>query len=308
MTPPRPAAWLLRHCLTFDRDNDAIRGDLLEEYRRRTSQPGSPHSTLASDLWYWREAFSLIVRGHGYTKMLTLDTLRQDLRFAWRAYARAPGFTLLVVTTLALGIGASTAIFSIVNGILLRPLPFPEPAQLVWLSEGNAEGRSASLSWPDFLDWRARQHSFDGMAASRSGAFTLTGRGQAARVTSRTITSNFFSVVGVQPVLGRTFTAAEETAAGEPAVIVSHDLWRTRLGSDPAVLGHALTLGGRPFIIVGVLPAGFRYLRPYDVFVSMGSALRDLSLNDRGNHMGLVGVARLKKGVAFDSAVLELKG
>src|SRR3982751_3258588 len=307
MTPPRPAAWLLRRCLPFDRDNDAIRGDLLEEYRRRTSQPGSPHSTLASDLWYWREALSLIVRGHGYMKMLTLDTLRQDLRFARRSYARAPMFTLLVVTTLALGIGASTAIFSIVNGILLRPLPFPEADRLVWMSEADPQGRSVSLSWPDFLDWRARQHSFEGMAASRGGSFTLTGLGQASRVTARTITSNFFPVIGVQPVLGRTFTE-EEDVAGAPAVaIVSHDFWRTRLDGDASALGRALTLNGRPYTVVGVLPPGFRYLRDYDLFVSMGPSISEMGMMDRGNHQGFVGLARVRRGVTPESAFAELQ-
>ena len=115
--PPRFAQWLLR------RQNNAVRGDLLEEFRRRSLTLGPRPAAN----WYTREAFSLLVRGHGYKKMLTLDNLRQDIRFAWRSYAKAPAFTALVALTLALGIGASTAIFSIVNGILLRPLPFPEP-------------------------------------------------------------------------------------------------------------------------------------------------------------------------------------
>src|SRR6185436_18518835 len=147
MTPPRLAEWLLRACVRFDRQADAIRGDLLEEYRRRAVD-----SERQARLWYWREALSLIVRGQGYTKMVTLDSLRQDVRFAWRSYTKARGFTLLVVTTLALGIGASTAIFSIVNGILLRPLPLPDPDRLAWFSQANDKGGSISLSWPDFQD------------------------------------------------------------------------------------------------------------------------------------------------------------
>jgi putative ABC transport system permease protein len=300
--PPRVADWLLRTCVRFDRHADAIRGDLLEEYRRRAVA-----SARHARWWYWREALSLIIRGQGYSKMLTFDALAQDVRFAWRSYSKARGFTLLVVITLALGIGASTAIFSIVNGILLRPLPFPDPDRLVWFSEANEQGRSISLSWPNFQDWQARQHSFEAMAASRSGSYTLTGLGQASRVTGRAITANFFTVIGVQPVLGRIFTPAEDTAAGLPSVIVSHAFWRTRLESDPAALGRTLTLGGRPYTIVGVLPRGFRYLRDYDVFLSMGGFLSEFGMSDRGNHQGFVGLARLKKGVTLDAALGELK-
>src|SRR5262249_41854842 len=168
--PPRLAEWLLRRLLPSDRQH-AIRGDLLEEYRR-----GAP------DLWYWRETFSLIPRGYGYRKMLTLDNLRQDVRFAWRSFAKTPGFTAIVVMTLALGIGASTAIFSIVNGILLRPLPLPDPDRLMWLNEGNARGDTISISWMNYVDWQPRLHSFESMTVSRQATFSLTGLGQAAKV------------------------------------------------------------------------------------------------------------------------------
>ena len=156
--PPRLAAWLLRHLLPLDRQNEVVRGDLLEEFRRRAALQ-TLGSVRAARLWYWREALSLLFRGHGYKNMLTLDNLLQDLRFACRSYAKAPSFTALVVLTLALGVGSSTAIFSIVNGILLRPLPLAEADRLMWISEANARGNNLSVSWPDFLDWRRRQNS-----------------------------------------------------------------------------------------------------------------------------------------------------
>jgi predicted permease len=301
--PPRLAAWLLRTLLPLDGQNDAIRGDMLEEFRRRAATLGSG----PADLWYWRETIALIFRGHGYTQMLTIDNFRQDLRFAWRSYAKAPAFTLLVITTLALGIGASTAIFSIVNGILLKPLPFPAADRLLWISEGNHEGASVSVSWRNFQDWRARAHSFDGLTLSRARSFTMTGRAQATRVTARTVTANFFQVLGVQPPVGRAFAESDDQPGAEPVTVVSHQFWRRELGSDPAALGRPIALGGRPFTIVGILPPGFRYLRPYDLFVAMGAFVSDESLNDRGNHQGFVAVARLKAGLTMDAASAEMR-
>ena len=306
--PPAIAAWLLRHLLPLDRQNEAIRGDLLEEYRRRATLPGISRFPLrAAHVWYWRETLSLILRGHGYKNMLTLDNLLQDLRFAWRSYAKAPAFTALVVVTLALGIGAATAIFSIVNGILLRPLPFPEPDRLMWISEGNSDGRNVSVSWPNFLDWRARQRSFQGLALSRHSAFTLTGNGQARRVVGRTVTGNFFQTVGVQPALGRGFTEGDDKPGAEPVAIVSDEFWRRHLNSDRGALGRVLNLGEFNFTIVGVLPAGFRYLRDYDVFVAMGPFAGNPSLNDRGNHQGFTGIGRLKAGLTEQAAADELR-
>ena len=220
--PPRLAEWLLRHAVSLDGRNDAIRGDLLEEYRRRPPSRSILGRFGGASLWYWRETFALIIRGHGYKNMLTLDNVRQDLRYAWRSYAKAPAFTLLVMLTLALGIGASTAIFSIVNGILLKPLAFPEPDRLIWVMETNKSGAAISVSWMNYLEWRARQHSFDGLAVSRTSGFTLTGGGQAARLTGRRVTANFFQVVGVQPSLGRAFADGDDTPGAPGVAIVSH--------------------------------------------------------------------------------------
>ena len=315
--PPRFAEWLLRHLLPLDRQNDAIRGDLLEEFRRRASSDDRtshlPHSRFThgrfggASGWYWRETLSLITRGHGYKKMLTLDNICQDLRYAWRSYMKAPGFTLLVVTTLALGIGASTAIFSIVNGILLKPLPFPEPDRLMWVSESNKQGGSVSVSWMNYLDWRARQHAFAGLALSRSSPFTLTGTGQAVRVTGRSVTANFFQVIGVQPSLGRTFAESDDKAGAPAVTIVSHEFWRRQLGSDAAALGRAVMLNGKPYTLVGVLPQGFRYLRNYDVFVAMGPLAGEIWMVDRGNHQGFVALGRLRPGLTMEGALTELR-
>ena len=139
--PPRPAERLLRALLPRGREADIIRGDLLEEFRRRGGDRG----------WYWREAVSTVVQRHRYRHMLTLDHLRHDLRCAWRTTTRKPGFTALVVLTLALGVGASTAIFSIVNGVLLRPLPLRDPDRLLWINEANRRGDTISVSWMNYV-------------------------------------------------------------------------------------------------------------------------------------------------------------
>lgn len=294
--PPRLAEWLLRRFLPLDRQNDVVRGDLLEEFRRRQSRA-----------WYWREALSLLFRGHGYKNMLTLDSLLQDFRFACRSFAKAPSFTALVVLTLALGVGSSTAIFSIVNAVLLRPLPFPESDRLMWISEANSSGAVVSVSWPNFQDLRVRQRSFERIAVSRHSSFTMTGHGQARRVLGRTVTGSFFPTIGVQPALGRSITDADDAPGAEPVAILSHAFWRAQFGEDPGVLGKRLNLGDFQFTIVGVLPAGFRYLRDYDLFTSVGPFTRNPSLNDRGNHQGFVGVGRLRPGVTERAAADELQ-
>ena len=297
MRPPRLAAWLLEHLLPRDRRHEAMRGDLLEEFRARRSAP-----------WYWREALSLIVRGQGYTRMLTLDTLRQDIRFAWRAYAKAPGFTAIVVATLALGIGASTAIFSVVNGILLRPLPFADPGRLMWINETNGARAPISISWPNYLDWKARTRSFDTLAVSRASSFTWTGAGDGRRLVGRRVTANFFQALGVQPSLGRDFAERDDLPSAPPVAIVSDEFWRKDLGGAADAIGRTLTLDGLAYTLVGVLPAGFRYLRPYDVFIAMGAFSASPIVTERGNHSAFVGLGRLKTGVTIEAALRELQG
>jgi putative ABC transport system permease protein len=309
--PPRAADWLLRRTLPRGVRGESMRGDLLEEWRARGA-------SRAASAWYWRHALSLATRytwrerhmepastGDGSTRMF-LDNLRQDLRFAIRSYAKAPSFTLAILTTLALGIGASTAIFSMVNGILMRPLPLPDADRLVYANELGKGGGQISVSWPDFLDWRARARSFEGMAISREEPLTLTGLAQPERVRARRTTANFFQIVGVQPSLGRGFSDVDDRPGAEPTVIVSHEFWQTRLGGDASALGKPLLLDARVRTIIGILPAGFRYLRAYDVFIPMAEIADDRSLNDRGNHQGYNVVGRLRRGVSVDAAAREM--
>jgi putative ABC transport system permease protein len=239
---------------------------------------------------------------------MLLDNIRQDVRYAIRSYAKAPAFTLAILTTLALGIGASTAIFSMVNGILFRPLPLPAPDRLVYATEVNAraKGTSISVSWPNYLDWRARARSFEALADTREDPQTLTGADEAKRIRARRVTGNFFQVLGVAPALGRSLSDDDDRASAAPVVIISHGFWQTAFGGDPAVLGRPVTLSGVSYAIVGVMPAGFEYLRPYDAFVSMAPFAGTRQLLSRGNHNGLNAIGRLKPGVTVEAADREL--
>jgi putative ABC transport system permease protein len=237
-----------------------------------------------------------------------LDNLAQDVRYAVRSYVKAPSFAVAILATLALGIGASTAIFSMVNGILLRPLPLPDPDRLVYASEiqVNKKSRPISTSVPNYFDWRERVHAFETLALSNESAQTLTGIDQARRIRALRITGNFFRAIGVRPALGRDLTDADDRANAAPAVIVSDGFWKGTLGGDPSIVGRLLTLNQIAHTVVGVMPPGFEYLRPYDAFVSMAPIAGSRSVLSRGNHNGFAAVGRLKHGVTLEEARREL--
>jgi putative ABC transport system permease protein len=236
-----------------------------------------------------------------------IDNLRHDVRYAVRSYAKAPSFTLVILMTLALGIGASTAIFSLVNGILLQPLPLPDPDRLVYANEVNGKGDRITVSWPNFLDWRTRARAFESLSISREESTTLTGTERAQRLRGRRVTGNFFHVLGVSPALGRGFTDEDDRPNGAPAVVLSDAFWRTQLGADPAVIGRTINLEYVAHTIVGVMPRDFQYVRPYDLFTSMGPVASSPNLLDRGNHSGFYALGRLKPGASLEAADSELK-
>ena len=313
--PPRMAAWILRRSLPRGARGDTVFGDLVEEWQTRGG-------TRAAATHFWREAISVALRyrwrrathqpasaGERNARM-SLDNLLQDVRYAVRSYVKAPSFTLTILFTLALGIGASTAIFSMVNGILLRPLPLPDPDSLVYANEVNAGGRdrTISIAWPNYLDWRARAHSFSGLALTREEPMTITGVDRAQRLRARRVTGNFFAVLGVSPAIGRSFVDDDDKPNASGVALLSAGFWQTQMAGDPAAIGRVLQLDGTAYTIVGVMPAGFEYLRPYDVFVAMGPIAGSGNLTDRGNHNGFSALGRLKPGVALAAADAELRG
>jgi putative ABC transport system permease protein len=189
-----------------------------------------------------------------------VTTLIQDIRYGLRTLAKSPGFTIVAVITLALGIGANTAIFSIVNAVLLKPLPVPEPDRLLFVTSAFSNqadaNRPFAMSYPDFFDMRAAAKSFTGLASYHGDNFTLTGLAQPLHVTGSTVSGDFFSVIGKQPFLGRGFTREEEKPGSRVAVL-SHHLWDSAFHGDRGIVGRNITLDKQSYTVVGVMPPGF---------------------------------------------------
>jgi predicted permease len=240
-----------------------------------------------------------------------METLFQDLRYGFRKLVKSPGFTAIAVATLALGIGANTALFSVVNGVLLSPLPFPQPDQLVTLHENKPNFEGGSVSYPNFRDWRRDNHTFSSLALARTYAFSLTGIGEAEQVNGDFVSSDFFSVLGVNPVVGRTFAEDEERVGAGPVALISAGLWRRKFNSAPDIAGKNITLDGRDFSIIGVIPADFHMVIPgfgdSDVYAPIGQWSNPLLLK-RGAGLGFHGIGRLKTGVNIEQARADMEG
>src|SRR5262245_58298390 len=186
-----------------------------------------------------------------------IETLLQDLRYGARMLLKTPGFTTVAVMTLALGIGANTAIFSVVNAVLLRPLSFPESERLVWLSERSPKYPTSSISYPNFIDWRTQQRVFEYMGVFNSDSYNLTGRGEPLQLTGANISADALAALQVQAAVGRLFNNQEDVPGAPPLVVLSHELWRNRFGGDPGMINQSITLSGRPYTVIGVMPSGF---------------------------------------------------
>ena len=233
-----------------------------------------------------------------------MNSILQDLKYSIRTLAKSPGFTAVAILTLALGIGANTAIFSVVNAVLLRPLPFKNPAQLVLMRETYKQVGNVSVSYPDFLDWRQQSRSFAAMAVINNVGFNLSGVTQPENIGGYAVSPNFLALVGVHPVLGRDFLPSEEKPGTAPVLLLSYQLWQSHLGGDPAVIGRSITLDGRSYSIVGVLPPTFRLLDRSDVLVPIG--VFAAGLTDRGDRGDIDVVGRLSRGVTLSQAAVEM--
>jgi predicted permease len=238
-----------------------------------------------------------------------LETLITDVRYGIRMMLRTPAFTIVAILTLALGIGANTAIFSVVNGVLLNPLPFPQPEQLVTLSESKPNFATGSISYLNFRDWQHNNHTFSSMAISRPISFSFTGTGEAEQLQAELLSSDYFSLLGVKPVIGRLFAPGEDEVGAAPIVLISAGLWKRKFGSSPEVLGRSMTLDGTGYTIVGVIPAEFdlltRSFRNSEVYVPIGQWKNNFLLN-RGAGLGIHGIGRLKPGVSIEQARADM--
>jgi predicted permease len=235
-----------------------------------------------------------------------VDTCWQDLRFGWRMLRKSPGFTTIAVLTLALGIGASTAIFSVVQSVLLAPLPYSEPERLVLVWQYNLTLKHViSVSYPDYLDWQRDARSFQEMAAFDWQDRDLTSPGTPEHLNGEQISSGFLSTLGVEPILGREFSLEEDKQGGTPAVLISNRLWRNHFAASAEVLGKSVTLDGVDYRVVGVLPRNFRLEGDdADVYTPLGQG-DPLIYGDRTIHPILC-VARLKPGVSVAAADAEM--
>ncbi|MEW6733137.1 MAG: ABC transporter permease [Acidobacteriota bacterium] len=238
-----------------------------------------------------------------------LETVLQDLRYGCRMLIQKPTFTLIAVLMLAMGIGANAAIFSVVNALLLRPLPYVEAERLVLLAERARTGERLSASYPNFADWQVRAQSFEGMAASHPRSFILTGEDKAARVRGRAINWNFFQLLGVQPQRGRLFTEADDRYGAARTVMVSHGFWQGHLGGDTNIIGQTLRLTGETYTVIGVLPPGFEYFTAEELYAPLNLFVTpDSDFLDRGSSAaGFYAVARLKSGVTLKQANSEME-
>jgi predicted permease len=234
-----------------------------------------------------------------------IETLGQDLRYALRMLRKNPGFALAAITTLALGIGANTAMFSVMEGVVFAPLRYFQPDRLVMVWENNPRFPRVFVSYPNFLDWQRSARSFQQIAAFMEQGVDLTGPGTPEHLNGKEISSGFFKTLGAELTLGREFSPEEDRHGGTPVVIISNRLWRNRFDGSPGTLGKSITVNGVDYTIVGVTPLGFRLEGDADVYTPLGRG-DPLILNDRASHDGIFSVARLEPGVTASQGQAEM--
>src|SRR5436190_765429 len=236
-----------------------------------------------------------------------METLLRDLRYGMRSLMKRPGFTAVALIALALGIGANTAIFSLVNAVLLRPLPFADPDRLVW-AWGNIRngGSRASVAPLDFLDYRQQNTTFEHFAARMSVplAVNLTGAGDPERLTGALVTGDYFDTLGVQPAVGRTFQLQNEKNGQDQVAVLSYGVWQKRFGGDPQIVNKTVTLDGKTVVVLGVMPKDFSFPAATDIWVPMNFDANP-GMKQRKAHF-LRPIARLKPGITLAQAQSDL--
>src|SRR5258708_1747697 len=245
---------------------------------------------------------------------LSLESLLQDVRYGFRMLVKSPAFSVIAILTLALGIGANTAMFSVVNGVLLNPLPFHDSHQLVSMFEEITNFKNGSISYPDFKDWQQMNRTFTAMAAYRSAGFNLSGTGVPDRFQGEMVSAGFFEILGVTPLMGRTFTSDEDRLGANPTVMLTEGLWRRKFGGTKDIIGQRLILNGVDRTVIGIVPSSF-HLRiqnfqrggpPIDLYVPVGEFNEPRFYSARGSGWGLDAIGRLKPGVTLEQARADM--
>jgi predicted permease len=235
-----------------------------------------------------------------------MNTLWQDLRYGARMLLKNPGITFVVILALALGIGANTAIFSVVDTVLLRPLPYYESDRLVFLNETSKAMDEISISYPNFTDWRNQNQVFEKIGVYNRNSYNLTGAGEAERIITGQVSADLFAALCVNAAIGRVFNNDEDKPGGSPVVVLGYGLWQRRFGGQASIVNQPLTLNGKSYTVIGVMPEGFQFPSRVEMWVPVGQLSGEASWQQRGNHPGLYGVARLKPGVSFAQAKAEM--
>ncbi len=238
-----------------------------------------------------------------------MENLFQDLRYGIRMLAKNPGFTLIAILALALGIGANTAIFSVINAVLLNPLPYKNPDQLnmIWHSYPSSNLERASLSVPSYIEYKTNAAVFEQVAVASQWSVNMTGSGEPERLQGGRVSANFTTTLGVEPLLGRTFFAEEEEAGKNRVVLLSYAFWNRAFGADPSVTDKTITLDGNQYNVVGVMPAGFKFFADVDLWSPITFTPQQMTPDNHGNEF-LLGLARRKAGVSFEQAQAEMNG
>src|SRR6266550_416288 len=236
-----------------------------------------------------------------------MQTLRQDLRYGARMLLKNPAITFVVILALALGIGANTAIFSVVNAVLLRPLPYDESDRLVFLNEKSAVLDEMSISYPNFTDWRNQNHVFEKIGVYNRNSYNLTGYGEAERILTAQVSADLFSALRVNAAIGRVFTNEEDKPGASPVAVLGYNFWQRRFGGQSSIINQALTFNGKSYTVIGVMPQGFQYPNRVEMWVPVGQLSGDANWQQRGNHPGLYAVARLKPGVTLAQAEADME-
>ena len=235
-----------------------------------------------------------------------MNNLRQDLRYGLRMLIKNPGFTLIAIFTLAVGIGANTAIFSVLNEVVMRPLPYPEPDRLamVWMNNTRINVAEDWHSWPNYVDYRDQNRGFESIAAFNNASFNLTGEGEAVRVVGAWGTANLFSTLGVNPIRGRVFTTEEEEQGRGMVAVLGYGLWQRQFGGDPQVIGKNISLNGVTRTVIGVMPAGFNFPRK-ETELWIPITLNQQNRQQRGSFW-IQAIGRMKRGVTIQQAQTEM--
>ena len=304
----------LANFFTRRRDDNRLREEIAEHIALQTAENVrtgiAPVEARRQALLKFGAVEAMKEDYRGERGFLFLETLSQDVRFALRMLRKSPGFTAVAVLTIALGIGVNTSIFSVVNGVLLSPLPYPRPRQLAMLAEKTRLSLS-TVSYPNFLDWQRENRTFSSMAAYKPENFDLTGEGTPERVSGMLVSSTFFPLLGVQPIIGGTFTPSEDRLHGAPVVMLSNGFWKREFGGSPDVLGKAITLNGTAYTVIGVIPANFYFccntmnFRLSDVYAPLGASSNPF-VYDRSAHPGIAAIGRMKSGVSLSEAQADM--